>query len=663
MRVYVSTSGPALRSTAFAKVLARKQWARWLTNFSNEAYYVWLGMRRMALPQAAVPSGESTIAVMRADSRKLVHAGITKPSRLSIADQGALQFRKLWRSIVRRDIVMWVDNWWHAQFRANSVKPNVCLDVTAIAVLHTTPLPHFLGHPSLRDLVDRVDTVAMAFVQQHTEMLKVCTNMCNTPISRRTIRAPLDVAREAGRQQLFCKPFGIYESRIGQNQELLELLDMLRTTQRHCQKPMALLVDCNIHYRVLKFLYSRATIDWNFPDWLRGISLIYGVWHPYKHVCNIIWRKFFPLFSYITTPVFGAGARIYNHPKLIVIEKTIAALLLSAPDIRAQLRQKITQFEGRANQAALNTQDGLRILRGLESHLNYYLPAIFVVGHLVRNCTWAGRADGTGIVATCVLQRCVGLLVDLAGPVAAKMDYVRTICCALLYNTEWHDDTPGAAHVEECCEALLAKLRARCKQHPDKHTADEAGDLFRTMPPRQEARATESLSESVCVEVRDRVWALMRGAGREEHPTVRWSSGPFSVVEAERDTTYVFPEKGTGGTLTVVFMKSILKRFLRTLVGGQGLHDDAMAYIRQHIPLRPPVNRREARAAVETVGFIPIAMEHIIPPVPNAMFIDHVHAPPEDGVRVIRARDAVDVDALCDGPVLVVLSEELREFD
>ena len=75
---------------------------------------------------------------------------------------------------------------------------------------------------------------------------------------------------------------------------------------------MALLVDCKIHYRVLKILYSRASPDWNFPDWLRGISLIYGVWHPYKHVCNIIWRKFFPLFSYITAPVFGAGARIYN---------------------------------------------------------------------------------------------------------------------------------------------------------------------------------------------------------------------------------------------------------------------------------------------------------------------------------------------------------------
>ena len=112
---------------------------------------------------------------------------------------------------------------------------------------------------------------------------------------------------------------------------------------------------------------------------------------------------------------FGAGACMYSHSKLIVTEKTIAALLLAAPDIWPQPPQKTTLFEGRADQAARNTHDGLRILRGLESLLYYYLPAIFVAGHLVRSCTWAGCAGGSGIVATCVLQRCVGLLVA-AGP-------------------------------------------------------------------------------------------------------------------------------------------------------------------------------------------------------------------------------------------------------
>ena len=184
------------------RALARKQWPRWPTNFSKEAYYVWPGMCRTALPKGAVHSGESTIALMRADNRKPVHASLTKPSRLSIANKGPLQFRKLWRSIVRRDVVVWVDKWWHAQCRANPVKPNVCLDVTAMAVLHTTPLPLFLGQPSLQDLVDRVNAVAIAVVQHHTQMLKVCNDMCNAPISLRTICDPLDIAREAGRQRL-----------------------------------------------------------------------------------------------------------------------------------------------------------------------------------------------------------------------------------------------------------------------------------------------------------------------------------------------------------------------------------------------------------------------------------------------------------------------------
>ena len=66
----------------------------------------------------------------------------------------------------------------------------------------------------------------------------------------------------------------------------------------------------------------------------------------------------------------------------------------------------------------------------------------------MRNCTWAGGADRLVIVATCVLQRRVRLFV-------AKMGYVCTMRGALLYNTQWHDDTPSAVHLEECCEALL----------------------------------------------------------------------------------------------------------------------------------------------------------------------------------------------------------------
>ena len=86
---------PHITLDRIRKAVARKQWPRWLTNFSKEAYYVWLGIRCMALPQGPIPIGESTIAVMRADNRKLVHAGLTKPFRMSFVDHGALQLHKL----------------------------------------------------------------------------------------------------------------------------------------------------------------------------------------------------------------------------------------------------------------------------------------------------------------------------------------------------------------------------------------------------------------------------------------------------------------------------------------------------------------------------------------------------------------------------------------
>ena len=166
--------------------------------------------------------------------------------------------------------------------------------------------------------------------------------------------------------------------------------------------------------------------------------------------------------------------------------------------------------------------------------------------------------------------------------------------------------------------------------NPNKHTPDEAGDLFRAIPPCRPAHATQTLSDSVCLEVRDRACTLMRGAGRRQHPPVRWSARLESLVQVEIDTTYGFPKKGAGGSLTAPFVKNLLHPFLRTLVAGQGLQDDARDYIQQHRPLRPPESRQEARAAVESVGFAPIALGHIVPAVLNLMFVAHVRAPPED---------------------------------
>ena len=125
------------------------------------------------------------------------------------------------------------------------------------------PPPPPLDHPNLQNPVDRANTVAIAVVAQEREMLKVCSDVCNTPISRRTICAPLELGLLV-ESNLFASPLA-YMSLVEVKTKSSWIHSILRSTQQQCQNRIALLVDCNIHYRVLIFLYSRATMDSIFP--------------------------------------------------------------------------------------------------------------------------------------------------------------------------------------------------------------------------------------------------------------------------------------------------------------------------------------------------------------------------------------------------------------
>ena len=116
---------------------------------------------------------------------------------------------------------------------------------------------------------------------------------------------------------------------------------------------------------------------------------------------------------------------------------------------------------------------------------------------------------------------------------------------------------------------------------------------------------------------------------------------------------HAFTKKGSAGTLTVLFMNIILKCFLHTLVEDS----KRMPWI-TYITLRPPINWREARAAVEALGWYRLQWSTLFPQCQMPDLLIMCAPPCEDGVPVIQARDAVDADAFSDGPVPVVLSED-----
>ena len=50
-----------------------------------------------------------------------------------------------------------------------------------------------------------------------------------------------------------------------------------------------------IHYELLKYLYGQSYISWNFQLHWSSLPLIYGVWHPYKHMITLPYCNFMPI--------------------------------------------------------------------------------------------------------------------------------------------------------------------------------------------------------------------------------------------------------------------------------------------------------------------------------------------------------------------------------
>ena len=84
---------------------------------------------------------------------------------------------------------------------------------------------------------------------------------------------------------------------------------------------------------------------------------------------------------------------------------------------------------------------------------------LLYLGHLVRECNWAGEENGTGSGAQEVLRLSLCVLRRLKRvPCDTVLKYERMIMCTLLYNSKWHQDLLGQAHSEEFGEGMLSKL-------------------------------------------------------------------------------------------------------------------------------------------------------------------------------------------------------------
>ena len=153
----------------------------------------------------------------------------------------------------------------------------------------------------------------------------------------RNVRAPLDVRRDATTVQApVWRPFAVSKEKVTGGVGLLNLLHLAKDVAQQTNRILPLLLDENIHCRILKLLYGAKNQQWNMRAYLRYVPVVYGVWHAYKFVVTHTFRVFWPVLTYLRKGLLRPGSTIVSYPKLIVMEKTFAALMLATPEYYAR---------------------------------------------------------------------------------------------------------------------------------------------------------------------------------------------------------------------------------------------------------------------------------------------------------------------------------------
>ena len=109
---------------------------------------------------------------------------------------------------------------------------------------------------------------------------------------------------------------------------------------------LPLRVDMKIDYDLLKHLYGQSYTPWNFQLHWSSLPLIYGVWHPYKHMITMLYRNFMPIICRIERvhTDFKEGDVVPTKVKLLHMEKTILALCVTAGTCLPGVRGKLDAF-------------------------------------------------------------------------------------------------------------------------------------------------------------------------------------------------------------------------------------------------------------------------------------------------------------------------------
>ena len=332
---------------------------QWFRVAEQEIFNIWSVLHKRCRPRAKRAVGVQPKS--RVQRRCLAHMGQCSYHVPSFVVQGATACTSLWQTLEGKPAVLWFDNFYRRNFRPVPGNENRSLNCTAGAIiLLKRPVDVMPSFPSLSVLRQRIGYTADLLVQSHKNFIDGLQGLMDDPIRLQHVRCPLDI-RQANVTSPAWTPFFLIDLTVSATPDLVSIIHGLQEVQQHTQHRLPLLVDENIHYRVLKLVYSINYAWYNVPLFITRTPVVYGTWHPYKYCVTLCYRRFFPLFTYFSYGSLNLGTAVPNFPKLIYMERMILVLLHLAHKWRQPLEQKLQTLRGlhrpgNANHSTLLTQ-------------------------------------------------------------------------------------------------------------------------------------------------------------------------------------------------------------------------------------------------------------------------------------------------------------------
>ena len=407
------------------KVIAAKA-KRWVGVLIEEAWRLYLVMRHRAVPHQGKAKSVVAIEGSRAQRRILARSGLARYSAPSVKEKPAVRLQTTWNKKHQQLVVLWMDNWYNKQFTTNPDKNDKSLNATALTVLLLRDPPRYWhGHPSLEELERRVPVVARMLGNTEGAFARILRDLgfASTRPVVRNIRAPLDIIRPVPAKRPQWRPLCLSKEKVSGNVSLLNVLQFTRDLAQHTRPVVPVLCDDNIHYRICKMTYGEKTTGWNVRLFLQSHPILYGFWHAYKFCITQTFRSFWPIVTFFCKGLLRSGDTVPCFPKLITMEITVGALLLGmGPHIQRLNRKCHSLGPARPD----NRRSCLRyaLCKAMQLLLTQYCPMLLYLGHLNRQCNWAGETANTGVFASEGLQ-IVMCLFEHGGHTFK----VRTHCC------------------------------------------------------------------------------------------------------------------------------------------------------------------------------------------------------------------------------------------